>query len=59
MTLDLKIGGSFTSPKVSVDTKSMANQALESVADEAISKLEKSWDWILPRLPTKIPSNRK
>ena len=37
MTLDLKIGGSFTSPKVSVDTKSMANQALESVADEAIS----------------------
>ena len=24
MTLDLKIGGSFTSPKVSVDTKSMA-----------------------------------
>ena len=26
-------------PKVSVDTKSMANQALESVADEAISKL--------------------
>ena len=39
MTLDLKIGGSFTSPKVSVDTKSMANQALESVADEAISKL--------------------
>ena len=39
MTLDLKIGGSFTSPKVSVDTKSMANQAVEAVADEAISKL--------------------
>jgi hypothetical protein len=36
MTLDLKIGGSFTSPKVSVDTKSMANEA---VANEAISKL--------------------
>ena len=39
MTLDLKIGGSFTSPKVSVDTKSMASQAVEAVADEAISKL--------------------
>ena len=38
-TLDLKIGGSFTSPKVSIDTKSMANQAVEAVADEAISKL--------------------
>ena len=36
---DRKIGGSFTSPKVSVDTKSMANQAVEAVADEAISKL--------------------
>ena len=39
MTLDLKIGGTFTSPKVSVDTKSMANQAAEAVANEAISKL--------------------
>ena len=39
MTLDLKIGGSFASPKVSVDTKSMTNQAIEAVADEAISKL--------------------
>lgn len=38
-TLDFKIGGSFTSPKVSVDTKSMANQAIEAVADEAINKL--------------------
>lgn len=38
-TLDLKIGGSFTSPKVSVDTKSMASQAVETVANEAISKL--------------------
>lgn len=38
-TIDLKIGGSFTSPKVSIDTKSMANQAIEAVADEAISKL--------------------
>lgn len=38
-TIDLKIGGTFTAPKVSIDTKSMANQAIESVADEAISKL--------------------
>lgn len=41
MTLDLKIGGSFTSPKVSVDTKSMANQAVEAVANDAINKLGK------------------
>lgn len=41
MTLDLKIGGSFNSPKVSIDTKSMANQAVESVANEAINKLGK------------------
>lgn len=38
-TLDLKIGGTFTSPNVSVDTKSMANQALQSVADKAIDKV--------------------
>lgn len=40
-TLDLKIGGTFTSPKVSLDTKSMANQAIESVADKAVSELGK------------------
>lgn len=40
-TFDLKIGGSFTSPKVSIDTKSMANQAVEAVADKAISELGK------------------
>lgn len=40
-TLDLKIGGSFTSPKVSIDTKSMANQAVEAVADKAVSELGK------------------
>lgn len=39
ITLDLKIGGSFTSPKVSVDTKNMVNQAVEAVTDEVISKL--------------------
>lgn len=39
MTVDLMIGGTFTSPKVTVDTKSMANQAVEAVANEAISKL--------------------
>lgn len=40
-TLDLKIGGSFDSPKVSVDTKSMANQAVETVANEAIGRIGK------------------
>ncbi|MDD3037114.1 AsmA-like C-terminal region-containing protein [Bacteroides sp.] len=40
-TVDLKIGGSFTSPKVSVDMKSMANQAVEAAAEEAIDKLGK------------------
>ncbi|WP_333616137.1 AsmA-like C-terminal region-containing protein [Bacteroides pyogenes] len=40
-TLDLKIGGSFDSPKVSVDTKSMANQAVQTVADEAIGRIGK------------------
>ncbi len=39
MTLDLKIGGSFTSRKSASILKSMANQAVEAVADEAISKL--------------------
>jgi hypothetical protein len=38
-SVDLKIGGTFTSPKVSLDTKSMANQALQSVASEAASKI--------------------
>lgn len=40
-TIDLKIGGNFTSPKVSLDTKSMANQAVESVAEKAVSELGK------------------
>lgn len=39
LTLDLKIGGSFASPKVSIDTKSMATQAVEAVADKALSQL--------------------
>ncbi|MDR0937839.1 MAG: AsmA family protein [Mediterranea sp.] len=38
-TVDLKIGGSFTSPKVSLDTKSMANEALQMVTEEAASKI--------------------
>lgn len=40
-TLDLKIGGTFTSPKVSIDTESMANQAIEAVKDKAIDELSK------------------
>lgn len=38
-TLDLKIGGTFTSPNISVDTKSMVNQAVQSVADKALDKV--------------------
>ncbi|MEG0462458.1 AsmA-like C-terminal region-containing protein [Bacteroides sp.] len=40
-SIDLKIGGTFTSPKVSLDTKSMANQAVESVAEKAVGELGK------------------
>jgi len=40
-TLDLKIGGTFNSPKVSIDTKSMASQAAEAVKNKAIEKLGK------------------
>lgn len=40
-TVDLKIGGTFKSPKVALDTKSMANQAVEAVKDKAISELGK------------------
>ncbi len=40
-TVDLKIGGTFTSPKVSLDTKSMANQAAKAVESQALSKLGK------------------
>lgn len=40
-TLDLKIGGTFSSPKVSLDTKSMANQAVEAVTDKAINEIGK------------------
>ncbi len=38
-TVDLKIGGTFTSPSVSIDTKSMAKQAAQSVANQALDKL--------------------
>jgi len=38
-TLDLKIGGTFTSPDISVDTKGMVNQAVQSVADKALDKV--------------------
>lgn len=40
-SLDLKIGGTFSSPKVSIDTKSMAKQALNTVKDKAINELGK------------------
>lgn len=38
-TFDLKIGGEFSSPKVSVDVASMAKQAAESVKEQALDKL--------------------
>lgn len=40
-TLDLKIGGTFTSPNVSLDTKSMANQAINAAKDKAIDEIGK------------------
>jgi len=40
-TLNLKIGGTFTSPKVSIDTKSMAKQALSNVKGKALNELGK------------------
>ncbi len=38
-TVDLKIGGMFTSPKISIDTESMAKQAAEAVKKEATEKI--------------------
>ena len=38
-TVDLKIGGSFTSPKISVDVASMAKQTVTNVADKLLDKL--------------------
>ena len=40
-TLNLKIGGTFTSPKVSIDTKSMAKQAISAVKGKALNELGK------------------
>lgn len=40
-TLDLKIGGTFTSPKVSIDTKSMAKQAISAAKNKALGELGK------------------
>ncbi len=37
-TVDLKIGGTLTAPKVTIDTKSMANQAVQSVTNKALEK---------------------
>jgi hypothetical protein len=40
-TVDLKIGGSFNAPKVSIDMESMAKQALDVAKDQALEKLGK------------------
>jgi hypothetical protein len=38
-SVDFTIGGVFTSPQLSLDTKSMASQAVEAVKDIAIEKI--------------------
>ncbi len=38
-TVDLKIGGTFNSPSISVDMESMAKQAIDVVKDQATEKL--------------------
>ncbi|MDR0976863.1 MAG: AsmA family protein [Prevotellaceae bacterium] len=38
-TLDLTIGGSFTSPKVGIDAASMAKQAAETAKEQALDKI--------------------
>lgn len=38
-TVDLKIGGSFQSPNISVDMESMAKQAVNAVKEQALEKL--------------------
>lgn len=38
LDVGLKIGGSFNSPKVSVDMNSLTNKAIESIATEALGK---------------------
>lgn len=40
-TLDLTIGGTFDSPKVGVDMKSMVEQAVETVKEQALGELGK------------------
>ena len=40
-TIDLKIGGTFSSPTVSIDTKSMIKQATESAGDRMLQELGK------------------
>lgn len=40
-TLDLKIGGTFSDPKVSLDTKSMVNQAVKTATSEALEAVGK------------------
>lgn len=38
-TVDMSIGGTFTSPKVSIDLGSMARNAAKNAAEDAVSKL--------------------
>lgn len=38
-TIDLKIGGKFSAPKITIDTQSMAKQAASSVADKTLGAI--------------------
>ena len=40
-TIDLKIGGKFSSPKITIDTQSMARQAVAAGADKAVEAVGK------------------
>ena len=40
-TIDLKIGGKFSSPKITVDTQSIARQAVSAGADKAVEAVGK------------------
>ena len=47
--VNLKIGGTFTSPKISVDTKSMAKQAVSAVTNKAVEAIGNKSIWPMQR----------
>lgn len=42
-SIDLKIGGTFNSPKISIDTQSMIKQATSTVASKALESVEQQF----------------